>query len=299
MSRDGRAVAAPPSTCTAWGEPPLAFSLRTDSDEVRRRAEIVFRPWRRTGAAETPLAEWTIGRGPSSSWRVYAGAEGGTCVATRPTVEGAVTAVEFLGAQSLFSTAVAPPAFHAALVSRRGLGVLICGPSGAGKSTLACALWCRGFALLSDDAAAVDLVTGSARPAPRRVSVRAASRPLLGDELWTRIIQAPSSEPSEEGWLFHPDEAGPSATVSEVRVALCIFLARQGAGDAVRGAVPLPAAHAALALLPYANLARHGDVGTAIVRLAGFTAGVPAYDLARAPLAQMVNLVDRLLEAAS
>ena len=53
--------------------------------------------------------------------------------------------------------------FHgAALVDRRGGGLLLAGPSGHGKSSLALGLVARGFGFLGDDYAPVDLAAGTA-----------------------------------------------------------------------------------------------------------------------------------------
>ena len=143
--------------------------------------------------------------------------------------------------------------------------------------------------------ALVDPETAEARPAPRRVSLRASSRRLLGDDLWARILAAPATEPTAEGCVFHPDEIEGSRP-SAVRIAACVFLARLGAGQVPGLARPLPAAQAVLALLPYSNLIRRFDAGTLIGRIATFAAGISHYDLGRAPLAEMVTTVERLLD---
>ena len=89
----------------------------------------------------------------------------------------------YLAVQAIFDGPPDVLTVHAALVARRGRGVLIAGVPEAGKSTLACALWQHGFSLLGDDVAIVDLEQMTARPAPRRVSLRRTSRALLGDDL--------------------------------------------------------------------------------------------------------------------
>src|SRR5262249_5424382 len=62
--------------------------------------------------------------------------------------------------------------FHgAALVDRRGGGLLLAGPSGHGKSSLALGLVARGFGFLGDDYAPLDLATGTVSPFPRTASV--------------------------------------------------------------------------------------------------------------------------------
>lgn len=277
-----------------WGQGPHLFELRASDERVLARASLVFRPWTVSPSTSAPIRSWTVARrGPSGPWEVYEDAAGP--VAVRDTPDRAVTAVEFLAVQALYDRQPDVLALHAALVARAGIGVLICGPSEAGKSTLACALWRRGYSLLGDDTAIVDTETLDARPAPRRVALRSPSRALLGSDLWTRILAAPASEPTAEGCLFHPDEVDGNRQAA-VHLAACVFLARRGA-ETTGLVAPLPAAQAALALLPYTNLIRRLDAGALIGRIGAFAAGLPAYDMTRAPLAEMAAAVERLLDA--
>jgi hypothetical protein len=183
---------------------------------------------------------------------------------------------------------------HAALVARRGRGVLIAGLPEAGKSTLACALWQHGFSLLGDDVAIVDLGQMTARPAPRRLSLRRTSRALLGDDLWTRIERAPASDATDEGYVFHPHEIE-GESLASVQLRAMIFLGRAKAGTMTAVIRPISAAGAALALLPCANLARRLDPGTLIAMLAPCLTVVPAYDLRRAHLREMVAAVSGII----
>jgi HprK-related kinase A len=61
---------------------------------------------------------------------------------------------------------------HAATVERSGLAMLLPGNPGSGKSTLAAGLVSRGWRLLSDELALLDLGTGSVVPLPRPVSLK-------------------------------------------------------------------------------------------------------------------------------
>ena len=164
----------------------------------------------------------------------------------------------------------------------------------AGKSTLATALWQRGYSLLGDDVAVVDITTRSAAPVPRRVSLRSTSRHLLGDGLWNRILDAEGTDLTDEGLVFHPDELDGVARTGSVRLVACVFLNRTGAIPTSGIAHHLSTGATALALLPYSNLIRRADTGEVIARLAPLAADVPGYDLARAPLDTMCDVVDRL-----
>jgi hypothetical protein len=61
---------------------------------------------------------------------------------------------------------------HAGAVAHAGRAWLLAGPSGAGKTTLALALLERGFPLLSDDFAPLELATGLVHPFPKSLGVR-------------------------------------------------------------------------------------------------------------------------------
>jgi len=61
---------------------------------------------------------------------------------------------------------------HAGAVAHAGRAWLLAGPSGAGKTTLTLALLERGFPLLSDDFAPLDLATGLVHPFPKSLGVR-------------------------------------------------------------------------------------------------------------------------------
>ena len=61
---------------------------------------------------------------------------------------------------------------HAGAVAYAGRAWLLAGPSGAGKTTLTLALLERGFPLLSDDFAPLELATGLVYPFPKSLGVR-------------------------------------------------------------------------------------------------------------------------------
>jgi len=61
---------------------------------------------------------------------------------------------------------------HAASVERDGRAIILTGESGSGKSTLAAQLGERGWRLMGDEFALLDLETGAAHPFPRLVSLK-------------------------------------------------------------------------------------------------------------------------------
>jgi hypothetical protein len=282
-----------PSTPVRWGQGSHTFELQSPDAAVLARAAIVFRPWARQGQ---PSTTWTIAPDTGAqTWRLRA--DHTDDIVVRGDAPRAVTAIEAL---SLLRLLDGPPevlSLHAALLaSPEGRGLLIVGPNGAGKSTAACALWMRGFSLLGDDVALIDADSLTASSGPRRVSLRSSSQSLLGDVLWSRIASAPASDTTVEGYVFHPEEVDERPRPLAARLAACVFLARSGAvptGGVCRRIEP---AQAALALLPYSNLIRRQDAGTALARIAPLAAALPAYDLDRGPLSEMSAAIERLLD---
>jgi HprK-related kinase A len=68
---------------------------------------------------------------------------------------------------------------HAAVVERSGRAMLMPAPPGSGKSTLCAALVARGFRLLSDELALIDIATGRLVPLPRPISLKNASIDII------------------------------------------------------------------------------------------------------------------------
>jgi len=276
-----------------WGQHFLSFELFSSDPAILARAETIFHPWRRLGSAKA-LRRWFVEpvRG-EGRWEVRH--DNGANVLYGNTPEHALTIVEFLAVEALIERDDTALSLHGALVEKDGRSAVILGRGEAGKSTLTCALWQRGWTPLCDDITLVEPDTVRAYPAPRRVSVRYASRQLLGEELWARILATPACEQHSDGYFFHPDEIHAKKTSASTNPAALIFLQRReslaGPGTLVR----LEPAHALLALLPYSNLIARRGIGDAIRRIRPLADAVPAYDLGRGPLDKMVQSVDRAL----
>lgn len=284
-------------TSVRWGQASHAFELRSPDPRVLSRAALIFRSW---PPPRVPAftSEWSVvPRQTSDAWTLHCDGEDIATVSGPPA--RAVTAVEFRALRALVEGPPDVLTLHAALVAREGRGVLVIGPNEAGKSTLACALWGRGFSLLGDDLAIVDPATAKAQSAPRRVSLRTASRELLGESLWARMLAAPSSEATPDGYVFHPGEVDQRPCPSVVPLSAFVFLARRGATVADGQVEACPPGNAVLALLPYSNLIRRLDPWTVIHQISPLAGAVPAYDLGRGPLSTMVTVVERLLDGSA
>lgn len=81
--------------------------------------------------------------------------------------------------------------FHAAVVARDDRALLMPGPPGCGKSTLCAALVTRGWRLLSDELAMVDLEAGTIHGLARPVSLKNESIPALRALAPDAFVSAP------------------------------------------------------------------------------------------------------------
>ncbi len=202
----------------------------------------------------------------------------------------AITYVEYAAVRRVVDKCNHLLCFHSALLSKDGRGVAIVGPSTAGKSTLATALWRSGWDFLCDD---LTIAIGNRAVAgPRRVSLREGSRELVGEEVWGSVETTPGYRRTRVGLLFHPMHQVTESPAVDLRAV--IFLRRNGAPEDVDGPTMMNAARAAIALLPYTNLGRNLAFPDALAPIADLMSVVPAYDLPRAPLTEMVASVERV-----
>jgi hypothetical protein len=206
-------------------------------------------------------------------------------------VDHAVTVVEYAAINQIVTACDHVLCFHAALLQQEGKSAAIVGQSHSGKSTLAAGLWQSGWELLCDDL--VIIAGRKAIPGPRRVSLRHESRPLLGESLWNSLSETQGCYKHEHAWLFQPmyiDGREPTS----VELDALFFLKRNGAPTDTR-AQRLSPAHAAMSLLPYTNLVRTQSFPTAFAPVAELMSRTAAWDLARAPLPEMISTVNHLV----
>lgn len=294
----GAAVRSPaPAACALrWSAGSFPFELVSPHPEVLNRARVVFGPWLNgsNGADPAPRARFRIEQEDETGrrWRVI---RDGQEPSVSESLDLALAAVEYGAIARLHEPGSEVLAVHSALLSHGGAGILLVGPKESGKSTLACALWRSGWRLHSDDNALIE-DGARARGIPRRVSLRRTSRHLLGPELWERILRLPGTTRTRFGLLFHPSEAAPEDDSPDVTVTAIAFLARRGANAGPGRIEALDAGRALLALAPYSNHRERG-IGAALEALQPLAHRVPAFDLGRGPLADMVARVEGITGA--
>lgn len=118
---------------------------------------------------------------------------------------------------------------HAATVERGGRALVMTGASGSGKSTLAALLSERGWRLMGDEFALLDLVDGTLRPFPRAISLKNQSASLIADSVAPDRM-GPRLEGTPKGTIRHlrprPDAI---ARMDEPAVPALILFPRYGA----------------------------------------------------------------------
>ena len=124
---------------------------------------------------------------------------------------------------------------HAASLEKDGRALILTGESGAGKSTLAALLGERGWRLMGDEFALLDLDDGRLRPFPRAVSLKnGAIRVMEGEVASDRF--GPRLEGTPKGEIRHlRPNAGALSRMQEPAAPALILFPRFGEAAAVRG----------------------------------------------------------------
>lgn len=127
---------------------------------------------------------------------------------------------------------------HAATVEKDGRALLMTGESGAGKSTLAALLGERGWRLMGDEFALLDMATGALLPFPRAISLKnGAIRVLEAEADPARFGPRLAGTPKGEIRHLIP-RADALARMGEGAKPSLILFPRYGGAAAVRGVGP-------------------------------------------------------------
>lgn len=184
---------------------------------------------------------------------------------------------------------------HAASVEKDGRALILTGESGAGKSTLAALLGERGWRLMGDEFALLDLDSGDLHPFPRAVSLKnGAIRVMETEVVPTRF--GPRLEGTPKGAIRHmrPDAAAIARMGEAARPALILF-PRFGSSADVR---PVGEAEIFMRLTQAStNYVALGAAG--FDALTRFVAGVPAAAVDYPDTATAIDLVDDLWRQAA
>ncbi len=124
---------------------------------------------------------------------------------------------------------------HAATVEKDGRALIMTGESGAGKSTLAALLGERGWRLMGDEFALLDLASGDLLPFPRAVSLKNGAIGVMEAEVAADRF-GPRLEDTPKGAIRHmrPSEAA-IRRMGEAATPALILFPRFGPAQAVRG----------------------------------------------------------------
>lgn len=103
---------------------------------------------------------------------------------------------------------------HAAVVERGGYGLVMPAPPGSGKSTLCAALVARGWRLLSDELALIDVGTRQITPLPRPISLKNASIRIIA-QFWRDAPMSPVVPDTLKGSIAHAQPPASSVRAAE------------------------------------------------------------------------------------
>jgi HprK-related kinase A len=177
---------------------------------------------------------------------------------------------------------------HAATVEKDGRALIMTGESGAGKSTLAALLGERGWRLMGDEFALLDMDAGTLLPFPRAISLKNKAIGVLEAEVEPARF-GPRLEGTPKGTIRHLRPNGEALARMEegARPALILF-PRFGEAAAVRGVGQAEVfMRLTQASTNYVALGRRGfDALTALVR------GTPALAIDYPDTGTAIGLVD-------
>lgn len=184
---------------------------------------------------------------------------------------------------------------HAALVSRRGVGLLLLGASGSGKSTLAVHLARRGWTLHGDEMVVVE-ADGAVRAFTRPPTLKRGSWPFFAD---LPSVPRPDAEDPARDRAHVPfaeiDVDAPRDRDRPVRPVAAIFVGHGASEVGLRPRTPTDALAGLVA--DTLDLERAGRRG--FDRVVGLADGIPAFDLDGGSPDESADVLEHLVDQAS
>ena len=177
---------------------------------------------------------------------------------------------------------------HAATVEKDGRAILMTGESGAGKSTLAALLGERGWRLMGDEFALLDMGTGMLLPFPRAISLKNGAIVVMEAEVDAARF-GPRLDGTPKGAIRHMrPNADALARMGEGAKPALILFPRFGQAAAVRGVGQAEVfIRLTQASTNYVALGRRGfDALTGLVR------GIPALAIDYPDTETAIGLID-------
>jgi hypothetical protein len=165
---------------------------------------------------------------------------------------------------------------HAALVSRRGAGILLPGAGLSGKSTISAACGERGFGLLGDDTVVLELSDHTVRGHCMHAAIK-LRRAGLNRHPGLAGLTHDCGPPWEDEAIVFVREAFPEQVVASVPLAALAFPTLSSGAETKFA--PISPAEALRVLMGCVLSAEPGNVGEAFETLADAVDRVPAYRL--------------------
>ena len=179
---------------------------------------------------------------------------------------------------------------HAATVEKDGRAIILSGESGSGKSTLAAMLGERGWRLMGDEFALLDLANGMVAPFPRPVSLKNAAIDAVGEGVQADRL-GPRLAGTAKGDIRHLiPRADAIAAMDEPAVPTLILFPRFGAPGEAR---PVEEAECFIRLTQAStNYVALGEAG--FLALTRLVTSVPAIAIDYASGAEGMAMVEAL-----
>lgn len=265
------------------------FAVRVMDPALGTYLEQILVP-RTSGVAATHLYS-LVDRGPGAARR-YPLYFDGTRLAVLETPSMALSYLLWHVNQEVVARTDDYVLVHAAALEHRGLGLILPAPMESGKTTLAAGLIQHGLRYLSDEAAAIDPVTGDLHPFAKALSIDPGSWGVLG-ALRPRVAEA--VRPYVGGqWHVPPDHIRAGASAPPCRPGL--VLAPRYVRGGQTALEPMRRGEGFRLLVENSfNMARLGPVG--LRALADAAIRCRCYRLTVGDLRQACQLVLGLVEA--